>query len=69
MNANDAEDWRELWSLDMPERVSLAVIRELEAYGVRVPGKLGLERANVSNLLSVLDNRQKSILCNRLTPP
>ena len=27
MNANDAEDWRELWSLDMPERVSLAVIR------------------------------------------
>lgn len=47
MNANDAEDWRELWSLDMPERVSLAVIRELEAYGVRVPRKLGLERASV----------------------
>ena len=54
MNANDAEDWRELWSLDMPERVSLAVIRELEAYGVRVPGKLGLERANVSLKLIVI---------------
>ena len=51
-----AEDWREIWSLERPERVSLAVVRELEAYGVRVPTKLFLEgaAASVSHNMSVL---------------
>lgn len=50
-----AEDWREIWSLERPERVSSAVVRELEAYGVRVPSKLVLERAaaSVSQNMSV----------------
>lgn len=50
-----AEDWREIWSLERPERVSLAVIRELEAYGVRVPTKQVLEgtAASVSHNIRV----------------
>lgn len=50
-----AEDWREIWSLERPERVYSAVVRELEAYGVRVPTKLVLERvaASVSQNMSV----------------
>ena len=44
----DAEDWKELRSLDMPERVSLVVICKLEAYGIRVPRKLGVEGASIS---------------------
>lgn len=43
-----AEDWREIWSLERPERVPSAVVRELEAYGVRVPTKLVLEGATAS---------------------
>lgn len=50
-----AEDWREIWSLERPERVSLAVIRELEAYSVRVPTKQVLEgtAASVSHNMRV----------------
>lgn len=43
-----AEDWTEIWSLERPERVPSAVVRELEAYGVRVPTKLVLEGATAS---------------------
>ena len=43
-----AEDWREIWSSERPERVPSAVVRELEAYGVRVPTKLVLEGATAS---------------------
>ena len=41
-----AEDWREIWSLERPERVPSAVVRELEAYGVRVPTKFSPGRSN-----------------------